>query len=597
MNKPLLKPRPRLGDLLVRQGFLTAERLQAALKIQSDGGANKLLGEVLVEREFCTEDQVLECLAIEFKLPFVRLDARLFDPKVVELLPREVLVKHLVLPLFKLRDTLTVAIAEPSDIFLLDRLKAIARCEVQLAIASARDIRRTLQTSLPDTQVFIIDNSADNIQCDAIDLIAGAIESLEDQAEANEKDGQNPIAKLVSHIISAAVKQGASDIHIEPTDRQIRVRFRVDGALFKSMELPSSIAPAIVARIKHMASLDPAERRLPQDGRIQVLLESRSIDLRVSTMPLAHGEKAVIRILDNRNIPLSLSQLGFSSENLERFQSQIRKPNGLVLVTGPSGSGKSTTLNAALNAVSSIESNICTVEDPIEFPLPLVNQFQVHEKVGLTFATILRNLLRQDPDILMVGEIRDEETARMAVHVASTGHLVFSTLHTQDACSAITRLAKMGVDGYQIGESLNGILAQRLCRRICAKCRESYEPTKAMLAVMQQMGLECRELYRGAGCEKCRNTGYFGRIAIHELLVVDEALREAIAISPTVQALTEYAKRAGMIPMRYDGLRKAREGLTTIEEVLQASDPGWLPVRIPARAATREANLAISNAG
>ena len=594
MNKPLLKPRLRLGDLLVRQGFLTAERLQAALKIQSDGGAHKLLGEVLVEREFCTEEQVLECLAIEFKLPFVRLDARLFDPKVVELLPREVLVKHLVLPLFKLRDTLTVAIAEPSDIFLLDRLKAIARCEVQLAIASARDIRRALQTSLPDTQVFLIDNRVDDLQCDANDLIA---EAIEDHAEANERNGQNPIAKLVSHILSAAVKQGASDIHIEPTDRQIRVRFRVDGALLKSMELPSPLAPALVARIKHMASLDPSERCLPQDGRIPVMLESRSIDLRVSTMPLAHGEKTVIRILDSRNIPLSLSQLGFSSENLERFQSQIRKPHGLVLVTGPSGSGKSTTLNAAITAVSSIEANICTVEDPIEFPLPLVNQFQVNEKVGLTFATLLRNLLRQDPDILMVGEIRDAETARMAVQVASTGHLVFSTLHTQNACSALTRLANMGVEGYQIGESLNGILAQRLCRRICAKCRESYEPTKAMLAVMQQMGLECRELYRGAGCEKCRSTGYFGRIAIHELLVVDEALREAIAISPTVQALTEYAKRAGMIPMRYDGLRKAREGLTTIEEVLQASDPGWLPVRSPARAVTGEANPAISNAG
>ena len=594
MNKPLLKPRLRLGDLLVRQGFLTAERLQAALKMQADSGANKLLGEVLVEREFCTEEQVLECLAIEFKLPFVRLDARLFDPKVVELLPREVLVKHLVLPLFKLRDTLTVAIAEPSDIFLLDRLKAIARCEVQLAIASARDIRRALQTSLPDTQVFLIDNRVDDLQCDANDLIA---EAIEDHAEANERNGQNPIAKLVSHILSAAVKQGASDIHIEPTDRQIRVRFRVDGALLKSLELPSPLAPALVARIKHMASLDPAERRLPQDGRIPVMLESRSIDLRVSTMPLAHGEKTVIRILDSRNIPLSLSQLGFSSENLERFQSQIRKPHGLVLVTGPSGSGKSTTLNAAITAVSSIEANICTVEDPIEFPLPLVNQFQVNEKVGLTFATLLRNLLRQDPDILMVGEIRDAETARMAVQVASTGHLVFSTLHTQNACSALTRLANMGVEGYQIGESLNGILAQRLCRRICAKCRASYEPTKAMLAVMQQMGLECRELYRGVGCEKCRNTGYSGRIAIHELLVVDEALREAIAISPTVQALTEYAKRAGMIPMRYDGLRKAREGLTTIEEVLQASDPGWLPVRSPARAVTGETNPAISNAG
>ena len=574
MNKPLLKPRPRLGDLLVRQGFLTAERLQAALKMQADSGANKLLGEVLVEREFCTEEQVLECLAIEFKLPFVRIDARLFDPKVVELLPREVLVKHLVLPLFKLRDTLTVAIAEPSDIFLLDRLKAIARCEVQLAIASPRDIRRALQTSLPDTQVFVIDDILDDVPCDAVDLIE---EALEDCDEDHERNGRSPLAKLVSHIISAAVRQGASDIHLEPTERQLRVRFRVDGTLCKSMELPSHLAPGLLSRIKRMASMDVSEHRLPQDGRIQVMLQSRSIDLRVSTMPLAQqGEKTVIRVLDSRNIPLSLSQLGFSSENLDRFQSQIRKPNGLVLVTGPSGSGKSTTLNAVLNAISSIEANICTVEDPIEFPLPLVNQFQVNEKLGLTFAALLRNLLRQDPDVLMVGEIRDEETARMAIQVASTGHLVFSTVHTQDACSAISRLAKMGVDGYQIGESLNGILAQRLCRRICAKCREAYEPTKAMLAVMQQMGLECRELFRGTGCEKCRNTGYSGRIAIHELLVVDDALREAIAISPTVHALTEYAKRAGMIPMRYDGLRKVRDGLTTIEEVLQASDPGWL---------------------
>ena len=594
MNKPLLKPRLRLGDLLVRQGFLTAERLQAALKLQADSGANKLLGELLVEREFCTEEQVLECLAIEFKLPFVKLDTRLFDPKVVELLPRDVLVKHLVLPLFKLRDTLTVAIAEPSDIFLLDRLKAIARCEVQLAIASARDIRRALQTSLPDTQVFVIDDLLDEVPGDAIDLIQ---EALEDHDEDHDRNGRSPLAKLVSHIISAAVRQGASDIHIEPTERQIRVRFRVDGTLCKSMELPSHLAPGLLSCIKRMAFMDVSEHLRPQDGRIQVMLQSRSIDLRISTMPLAQGEKTVIRVFDSRNIPLSLSQLGFSSENLERFQSQIRRPNGLVLVTGPADSGKSTTLNAALNAISSIESNICTVEDPIEFPLPLVNQFQVNEKLGLTFAALLRNLLRQDTDVLMISEIRDEETARMSIQVASAGHLVFSTLNTQNACSAVSRLARMGVDGYQVGESLNGILAQRLCRRICAKCRESYEPTKAMLAVMQQMGLECRELFRGAGCEKCRNTGYSGRIAIHELLVVDDALREAIAISPTVHALTEYAQRAGMIPMRYDGLRKVREGLTTIEEVLQASDPGWLPARTPVRATTRDANPAISNAG
>ena len=577
MHKPLLlKPRPRLGDLLVRQGFLAPEQLQQALKLQAEGEGSKLLGEVLVEREFCTEEQVLECLAVEFKLPFVRLDTRMFDPKTVELLPREFIEKHIVLPLFKLRDTLTVAVAEPSDVFLLDRLKSIARCEVQLAIATARDIRRTLQTYLPDSKVFVIDDIIDDVQSDAVELIE---DTIDDIGSGSELAGQSPIIRLVNYIIYSAVKEGASDIHIEPTERQIRVRYRVDGALFKSLELPAHIAPAIASRIKIMASMDISERRLPQDGRIHVMMENRSIDLRVSTLPLAHGEKTVIRIMDNRNIPLSLAQLGFSSENLERFQLQINKPNGIVLVTGPTGSGKSTTLYAALNTVSTIEKNICTVEDPVEFQLPLINQFQVNEKIGLSFASVLRSLLRQDPDILMVGEIRDELTARTAVQAALTGHLVFSTLHTNDACSAVTRLVNMGVEGYLIGASLNGVLAQRLCRRICAKCKEAYDPPKAMVAVMQHMGLESHEFYRGVGCAKCRNTGYSGRIAIHELLVVDEALREAVSISPTIQTVNEYARRAGMIPLRYDGLRKVKEGLTTIEEVLQSSDEGWLPVK------------------
>ena len=577
MHKPLLlKPRPRLGDLLVRQGFLTPEQLQQALKLQAEGEGSKLLGEVLVEREFCTEEQVLECLAVEFKLPFVKLDTRMFDPKTVELLPREFIEKHIVLPLFKLRDILTVAVAEPSDVFLLDRLKSVARCEVQLAIASARDIRRTLQTYLPDSKVFVIDDIIDDVQSDAVELIE---DTVEDIGAGSELAGQSPIIRLVNYIIYSAVKEGASDIHIEPTERQIRVRYRVDGALFKSLELPAHIAPAIASRIKIMASMDISERRLPQDGRIHVMMENRSIDLRVSTLPLAHGEKTVIRIMDNRNIPLSLAQLGFSRENLERFQTQIHKPNGIVLVTGPTGSGKSTTLYAALNTVSSIELNICTVEDPVEFQLPLINQFQVNDKIGLSFANVLRSLLRQDPDILMVGEIRDELTARTAVQAALTGHLVFSTLHTNDACSAVTRLVNMGVEGYLIGASLNGVLAQRLCRRICAKCKQAYEPPKAMLSVMQHMGLESNEFYRGVGCAKCRQTGFSGRIAIHELLVVDDALREAICVSPTIQTVNEYARRSGMIPLRYDGLRKVKEGLTTIEEVLQASDEGWLPVK------------------
>lgn len=576
MQKTLLKPRARLGDLLVRQGFLTAERLREALALQAEGEGSKLLGEVLVEREFCTEEQVLECLAVEFKLPFVKLDTRMFDPKAVELLPREFIEKHIVLPLFKIRDTLTVAVAEPSDVFLLDRLKSAARCEVQLAIASARDIRRTLQTYLPDSQVFVIDDIIDDVQSDAVELIE---DTIDDIGSVTELAGQSPIIRLVNYIIYSAVKEGASDIHIEPTERQIRVRYRVDGALFKSLELPGHIAPAVASRIKIMAALDISERRLPQDGRIHVMMENRSIDLRVSTLPLAHGEKTVIRIMDNRSIPLSLTQLGFGSENLERFQAQIRKPNGIVLVTGPTGSGKSTTLYAALNTVSTVEKNLCTVEDPVEFQLPLVNQFQVNEKIGLTFAAVLRSLLRQDPDILMVGEIRDEQTARIAVQAALTGHLVFSTLHTNDACSAVTRLVNMGVEGYLLGASLNGVLAQRLCRRICAKCKQSYETPKAMRAVLQHMGLDATELFRGVGCAKCRNTGYSGRIAIHELLVVDDELREAIGVSPTIQTVNEYARRNGMIPLRYDGLRKAKEGLTTIEEVLQASDEGWVPVR------------------
>ncbi|HEY4258921.1 MAG TPA: ATPase, T2SS/T4P/T4SS family [Schlesneria sp.] len=587
LRSPLLS-RPRLGDLLVRRGFLTAEQLQEALRLQTEGGQTKLLGELLVAREFCTEEQILECLAVEFQIPFVRLDPRLFDPKVVELLPREFIEKHVVLPLFKVRNTLTVAVAEPSDVFLLDRLKAVSRCDVQLAIASARDIRRTLQTYLPDTQVFVIDNNVDDVQGDAIELIE---ESIDDIVNSTTLAGQSPIIRLVNYLIYTAVKEGASDIHIEPTERQMRVRFRVDGALQKALELPGHIAPAIASRIKTMASLEISETNLPQDGRIHVMMEGRSVDLCVSTLPLTHGEKTVMRILDNRNIPMSLTQLGFSSENLERFQQSINRPNGIVLVTGPTDSGKSTTLYAALNTVSTIEKNICTVEDPVEFQMQLVNQFQVNEQAGLTFASVLRSLLRQDPDVLMVGEMRDAETARIAIQAALTGHLVFSAMHATDACSAVIRLANMGLESYLISSSLSAVLAQRLCRRICAKCKESYEPSRAMRTIVQQIGLDIDHFYRGAGCSRCRNTGYTGRIAIHELLVVDEALREIINVNATLQLVIDHAKRSGMIPLRHDGLRKVKEGLTTIEEVLRATDEGWVPVSVSGKGVAGNAVL------
>jgi type IV pilus assembly protein PilB len=574
MHSALLEPKLRLGDLLVRKGHLTAEQLQSALACQKEGFGEKLLGEVLLEREFCSEDQILECLAVEFGVPYVRLDSRMFDAKMFELIPREFIEKHTVLPLFRVRNVLTIAVAEPTNVFLLDQLRDLARCEVQIAIASAKDIRRMVQTYMPNTRVFVIDDIIDDATENAVELIE---ESIADIAASADVAGQSPIIRLVNYIIYNAVKEGASDIHIEPTERQLRVRYRVDGALHLALEPPVHLAPAVASRIKIMANMDISERRLPQDGRIHVMMEGRPIDLRVSTLPLSFGEKVVIRILDNQNIKVSLEQLGFSQEVLEAFQSQLGLPNGIALVTGPTGSGKSTTLYAALNSVSSIEKNICTVEDPVEFQLPAINQFQVQEKIGLSFAAVLRSLLRQDPDVIMVGEVRDQETARIAIQAALTGHLVFSTLHTNDACSAITRLINMGVEGYLIGAALNMVLAQRLCRKICPKCKKAYEPPKVMQLAMERMGLEVKEYYRGTGCKNCRNTGFAGRIGIHEVLIIDDQLREIITTNPTQSAIRGYAQEAGMLTLRYDGLRKVKEGLTTLEEVFRVSDEGWVP--------------------
>jgi type IV pilus assembly protein PilB len=572
----LLAKKPRLGDLLVDRGYLTAEKLESALAEQRESDGRSLLGELLVERGYCSEDHVLECLAIELGLPFARLDNKLFDPKAFESLPRDFIEKNTVLPLFRLRDELAVAVAEPTNVFLLDRMRDAARCEILPVVASAKDIRRMVQTYLPNTRVFVIDDIIDDAGGAAVELIE---EEIADIAADAESAGQSPIIRLVNYVLFTAVREKASDIHIEPTDRQLRVRLRVDGALYKALDLPPHLAPAVASRLKIMANLDISERRLPQDGRIQVLMDGRMIDLRVSILPMPAGEKVVIRLLDNQTVRVDLRELGFSAEILEPFTEEIEQPNGIALVTGPTGSGKSTTLYAALAAVSGMERNCCTVEDPIEFHLDLINQFQVNEKIGLTFATVLRSLLRQDPDVIMVGEIRDAETARIAVQAALTGHLVFSTLHTNSACAAVSRLIDMGVESYLLGASLNMILAQRLCRRICPKCKEPYDPPKAMRLAAEAMGVTIDEFFRGVGCRHCRNTGFSGRIGIHELLRVDDALRELISRTPTIQAIQEYAKSQGMAPLRYDGLRKVREGITTIDEVLRVSSEGWVPVR------------------
>jgi len=554
----------RLGDLLVAKGYLTQEQLRSALEHQSRGNHSKLLGEILVELQYCTEDQIVECLAREYGVPYAKLDNRLYDPKIVDVLPREYIENNLVLPLFVVRGTLTIAVSEPSNLFLIDEIRSLTGLEVQIVAATAKDIRRMI-TALPNSKVFVIDDIIENSQEAEVTLIE---EAIEDIGDIEEIAGQSPVIRLVNYLIFNAVKEGASDIHIEPAERCLRVRHRIDGRLHKALEVPLHLLGAVTSRIKIMASMDISERRLPQDGRVNVLLEGRKIDLRVSTFPTARGEKTVIRVLDTRAISLNLEELGFAEDVLATFRQHIRAPNGIILATGPTGSGKSTTLYAALNEISSMENNICTVEDPIEYHLPLINQFQVQEKIGLTFSRALRTLLRQDPDIIMVGEIRDEETARTAIQAALTGHLVFSTLHTNDACSAITRLINMGVEPYLIGAALNVVLAQRLVRRICPKCRQSYEPPRTLRKALERMGYEFKTFFKGVGCRSCRNTGFKGRIGVHELMVLSDELRDAIVASPSINALREIAIRDGMVTLRHDGFRKVREGITTVEEVI-----------------------------
>jgi type IV pilus assembly protein PilB len=556
----------RIGDLLVKRGFLAQKDLESALSHQRERpGGGQLLGEILVDSGYCTEEQVVECLAAEYGVPYARLDARLFDPRVVDVLPREMIEQNLILPLFVVRGVLTLAISEPSNLFLIDEVRGHTKLDVQLVAATPKDIRRMI-TNLPNSTVFVIDDIIEDSEAADVTLIE---EAIEDIGDVEEIAGQSPVIRLVNYIIFNAVKEGASDIHIEPAERCLRVRYRIDGRLYKSLEVPLHLIAAVTSRIKIMASLDISERRLPQDGRVHVMLERRKVDLRISTFPTQRGEKTVIRVLDTKSMSLNLEDLGFAEDVLQPFLQNVKAPNGIVLVTGPTGSGKSTTLYGAINSISSMENNICTVEDPIEYHLPLINQFQVQERVGLTFSKALRTLLRQDPDVIMVGEVRDEETARIAIQAALTGHLVLSTLHTNDACSAITRLINMGVEPYLIGAALNMVLAQRLVRRVCPKCRQQYEPQRTLRKTLERMGYPIDTFYRGVGCRKCRNTGYSGRIGVHELLVIDDELRDLIIANPNIGAIRKLAVDHGMIALRHDGFRKVREGITTVEEILQ----------------------------
>jgi type IV pilus assembly protein PilB len=567
MIMPVTK-RKTLGQILVSKGLITPQAVEAALEQQRTNNRHQLLGEMLVEQGLITEEQLCETLAEIHGVPYAKVSPKICDPKVIEVLPREFVEKHSVLPMFLVNNVLTVALAEPSNLFLIEEIQQLTSYTVQVVASTQRDISATLQAHLPAANVFVIDDIIDEVRPEDFTLVETQIEDI---GNLKEVAGHSPIIKLVNYLIYNAVREGASDIHIEPDEKKTRIRYRVDGRLYEKLCPPHSMHPALISRIKIMAALDISERRLPQDGGIHVLLEGRPIDLRVSTMPEKWGEKAVVRIMDNRNININLEKLGLSYDMLVGYKKVLEQPNGITLVTGPTGSGKSTTLYASLAELHKPDINICTVEDPVEFNLSGVNQFQVNEKIGFTFANALRSLLRQDPDVIMVGEIRDAEAARIAIQAALTGHLVLSTLHTNDAPSSIIRLINMGIEPFLIAASLRAVVAQRLVRKLCPACREQYDPPVNIRHIVEKSSGPFDYLYRARGCTKCRNSGYSGRIGIYELLIPDPEMLDAVVGGASIQKLRDLCRERHIGTLRADGMIKVKAGITTYEEVLRAT--------------------------
>ncbi|MGD0769698.1 MAG: GspE/PulE family protein [Tepidisphaeraceae bacterium] len=560
--------RKPLGQLLLAKGLIQQDQLENALEEQKRSGHQKLLGEMLVELRICTEDQIVETLAQAYGVPYARVSPKIADPKVIQVLPKEFLEKHQTLPLYLVEGVLTVAVPEPANVFLLEEIERLSGYQVQVVAATARDIKSTLQAYLPTDKVFVIDDIIEEVEPEEFNVIE---QPIQDVVNLEAAAGDSPVIKLVNYIIYNAVKEGASDIHVEPGEATLRIRYRIDGCLTEKIRPPHQMHAAVASRIKIMAGLDISERRLPQDGGIHVMMEKRPVDLRVSTMPGKHGEKVVIRVIDNEKASVNLEKLGFEYDTLKAWRKLINLPNGIVLVTGPTGSGKSTTLYASLQELNRGDVNICTVEDPIEYALTGVNQFQVNEKAGFTFANALRALLRQDPDILMVGEVRDTETAKLATQAALTGHLVLSTLHTNDAPGAITRLYNLGIEPYLVGATLVGVMAQRLVRKLCQHCKESYAPGVNEKRQIERLAGNIDTLFKARGCPRCRNLGFSGRIGIYELLVPDDAMIELISQGGTLNDLRDIAKKQGMTTLRGDGMEKVKAGITTLEEIYRVT--------------------------
>ena len=568
MDRIAVENKVQLGQLLQTHGIVTAEQIEKALAEQSEKGHRKLLGELLVEMDYCTENQIVEALAEAYGVPYAQVGPKVCDPKALEVLPREFLEEYVALPMFKVYDTLTVAISEPTNVFLIDEIERVSGCKVQVVCATTKDINATLQTYLPAANVFVIDDIIDDEGLEDFTLIENITQDI---GNLEEIAGQSPVVKLVNYLLYNAVRENASDIHIEPGDKKLRVRYRVDGRMYEKMRPPYQMHSALVSRIKIMAELDIAQRRLPQDGGIHVLVEGKSVDLRVSVMPGSFGEKAVIRVINPQKVLFNLESLGFSYENLQLYRQVMKSPNGMILVTGPTGSGKNTTLYATIVELNNDEVNICTVEDPVECSMAGINQFQVSSAAGFEFSTALRSLLRQDPDIIMVGEIRDEDTANIAVQAALTGHLVLSTLHTNDAPAAVTRLLDLNVAPYLVSASLIAALAQRLVRKICPNCKTEYEPPVGIKKTVETLNGETIKFYRGVGCKKCRNTGYIGRIAIHELFVPNAEIIEMISEGANLKKLRQKVLKSGMVPLQLDGIEKVKAGIISVDEVLRAT--------------------------
>ncbi|MBD8068853.1 GspE/PulE family protein [Bacillus sp. PS06] len=547
------KTRKRLGDLLVEGGLISEEQLQQAL---SEKGPTQKLGDILLQRGYLTEQQLIEVLEFQLGIPHVSLYRYPIDTSLTSLITKEMAQRNLLVPLKREGDKLYVAMADPMDFYTTEDLRLATGFQIETAIASKDDIVRTIN------KIYDLDEGVkDFIEESSVDV----------QEEKTLANDDSPVVKLVNQILQNAVSQRASDIHIDPQETKVVLRYRVDGVLRTERTLPKNMQSVLTARIKIIANLNITENRVPQDGRIKLNLDFQAIDLRVSTLPTVYGEKIVLRVLDLSGALNDLQQLGFNKVNLERFQKLIESPTGIVLITGPTGSGKSSTLYAALNRLNSEDVNIITVEDPVEYRLDGINQIQVNSQVGMTFANGLRAILRQDPNVIMVGEIRDQETANVAIRASLTGHLVLSTLHTNDSLGTISRLIDMGVEPFLVATSLSGVVAQRLVRKVCKDCAEEHEPTKRELEIFAKRGIEITKVKRGKGCGTCNMTGYRGRVAIHELLEMNDQMRKVIMNGESLTKLREIAIKNRTIFLIDDGLIKVKQGITTTEEVLRVA--------------------------